>query len=276
MANHLLRRLLYYAASVPTLLTGVRNWPALVSLAAGQRGVLELRDGSRFAVRSPMDAWIVKESLLDREYERASVPLERGWSVLDIGAGLGDFSVWAASRAGTGVVHAYEPAPESAALLRANLLLNGCTQVQAFPCAVSSTPGRITLDMSGGVAVQYTTTVSVAGAGNGPSPSGCIRVESITLASALDRLPGGCCDYLKLDTEGAEYDILMQEPPESLERIHHICMEYHERPGLPGHRALAEHFCRLGWQVRVQPSWVRPHLGLMHLENRRYSCLTAH
>ena len=50
---------------------GVRNWPVLLKLRGqgGSETRLELRDGTQFAVRSLMDAWIVKETNLDRDYE---------------------------------------------------------------------------------------------------------------------------------------------------------------------------------------------------------------
>src|SRR5512140_603728 len=87
-------RLSYYLASLPVLLRGVKNWPsALAGIAAGKSFLLELQDGLRLQVRGLMDVWIVKETCLDRQYERFAVPIQDGWSVLDIGAGLGDFAI---------------------------------------------------------------------------------------------------------------------------------------------------------------------------------------
>ena len=37
------------------------------------------------------------------------------------------------------------------------------------------------------------------------------------------------CDFLKLDCEGAEYEIIYAASPKTLARIHRIAMEYHDR-----------------------------------------------
>src|SRR5512138_2123518 len=122
-SSHSLHRFAYYLRSVATLLGGVRNWPALLRLLGKGRGpvALTLRDGTRYRVDSLMGAWIVKETNLDRDYERYGTPIVDGWNVVDIGAGLGDFTIFAARRTPHGRVYAYEPAPDSIELLRQNL-----------------------------------------------------------------------------------------------------------------------------------------------------------
>ena len=70
-------RLRYYLTSIPTLLWGVRNWPTVIAglsgLPAASPVVVTLRDGLRFRVRTLLDIWILKETCLDCQYERASV-----------------------------------------------------------------------------------------------------------------------------------------------------------------------------------------------------------
>ncbi|MGE5604011.1 MAG: FkbM family methyltransferase, partial [Nitrososphaerales archaeon] len=131
------RRILYYLRSLFTLLTGIRNRGALISLLRGRGPViLELSDGSRYHVKTLMDAWIVKETVLDRDYERHGTPLRDGWAVLDVGAASGDFAVFAGRRTPRGRVIAYEPAPDSVATLRKNVAENGLRNVEVRPVAV--------------------------------------------------------------------------------------------------------------------------------------------
>jgi hypothetical protein len=112
----------YYLVSMLTLLRGLKNWPLAGALLARwpvRQPVVELRpSGLRFRVRTFMDVWIIKETCLDRDYERVGTDLQDGWNVVDIGAGLGDFTVYAARRCPHGTVYAYEPFPESFALLQ--------------------------------------------------------------------------------------------------------------------------------------------------------------
>ena len=114
-------RLSYYLSSIPTLLLSVKNWPRMLALFFGlpvsRPFVMELRNGSRFQVRTPMDVWILKEAALERQYERASVEIEDGWTIVDVGAGLGDFCISVARAHPSSTIYAYEPFPESFALL---------------------------------------------------------------------------------------------------------------------------------------------------------------
>ena len=91
----------YYLSSIPTLLGGIHNaLPTLLSAALTKREdrLVRLADGTKFHTRSLMDIWVIKETCLDRDYERIGAPIQDGWSVIDVGAGLGDFSVHVARR----------------------------------------------------------------------------------------------------------------------------------------------------------------------------------
>jgi FkbM family methyltransferase len=257
---YLIRRILYYLLSLFTVVRGVRNWPAFFRLGnrRGESVILTLRDGTRYAVPSLLDAWIVKETNLDRDYERHGAVIQDGWNVVDIGAGLGEFTVFAARRAPHGRIFAYEPVPDSLALLEQNLKLNRIWNVEVHPTAVSDKNGTLMLDVSSGRLVQCRT---IAGVNMGGSQ---IAVRSVTLSDVLAGLPGGVCDFLKMDCEGAEYGILLHLNEHSIPRIRRICLEYHEWAAPFSHRDLVRLFERKGWRVRVDPSKVRRELGFLY------------
>src|SRR5438874_6633633 len=144
-----LRKLLYYLVSLRTLIGGVQNWPVLfwdlMGLPIGRPYLMRLRDGTRFQVGGFMEAWIVKETCLDRTYEQYGAALQPGWTVVDIGAFLGDFAVFAAQRVAGGRVFAFEPVPSSYRLLRQNLELNRISNVTTYPLAVTGSSGPQTL-----------------------------------------------------------------------------------------------------------------------------------
>lgn len=258
------RRIFYYLVSLGTLLRGIHNWPVLFILPF-RKGPLTiiLRDGTRYAVRSLMDVWIIKETNLDRHYERYGVPLQDGWTILDIGAGLGDFTVFAAQRAPHGHIHAYEPAPESAELLRRNLVLNGINNVEVHEMAVSDRTGILALDISQGAAVQYKTTYSTTSVSNPKQ----VAVRCISLSEVLANPSSESCDFLKIDVEGAEYEMLLNLDDSFLRRVRRICLEYHEGVTKYSHTDLERFFIAHGWRVRVYPSTVRAELGFLYAEN---------
>jgi FkbM family methyltransferase len=262
----LISRLLYYLSSIPRLLTGVRNWPVMVAaflrLPVRKSFMVELRSGMRFHARTAMDVWIIKETCLDRDYETASVPLQDGWTILDIGAGLGDFTVYAARRNPHGVVYAFEPFPESFALLEENVRLNGLENVRMFPYAVGAArAGRLALYATG-EAVQHRT----AGAARSPAAP-AFEVASVSLDQILEEQNLARCDFLKIDCEGAEYEILLNVGDRTLSRIRHVCLEYHEGVTPYSREDLARFLRGKGFRVILRPNPVHRHLGFLHAAN---------
>jgi FkbM family methyltransferase len=258
----LVLRLFYYLRSIFTLLTGITNWPTVIAAFVGlpleKPFAIQLRStGLRFKVRSPMDIWIVKETCLDRDYERISVPIQNGCKVVDIGAGVGDFSIDTARCNPLGIVHAYEPFSGSFELLKQNVLLNHMENVMAFPEAISDHAGTLQLELSG-AAVQHSTARTVL-------EQGSVAVPAITLSKVLSRLEGGRCDLLKMDCEGAEYGILMNSGDDCWPCIGQIVMEYHDGVTSFSHQDLAAFFEKRGFKVRSFPSKVQRDLGFLHI-----------
>jgi FkbM family methyltransferase len=257
----LLSRWWYYLSSIPTLLLGVRNWPHMLAAFLGLPGstpfIVELRNGYRFRVRTRMDIWIIKEICLDRQYQQASLDIADGWTVLDIGAGLGDFAVEVAKSRPHSTVYAYEPFPQSFALLQENLRLNGIQNVQAFPLAVAGQTGPVRFHIAS-EAVAHTTV------GCAQTSRQTIGVSATTLDQAFAELRLLQCDYLKMDCEGAEYDILFHTSAETLQRIRHLCLEYHDTVPNVSHRDLIRFFMERGFEVRVTPCPAWRHLGLLY------------
>jgi len=260
-------QLQYYFSSIPTLLRGFGNWPKLATLLVcsprTEPIVLRLNNGLVFKVRTFMDAWIIKETCLDEQYEQASTKLTNGWTVIDVGAGLGDFTISVAKRYPQSSVYAYEPFPESFALLRENLKLNNIQNAQAFPYAVGSHKGTLLLRLISKEPVQHTTTPS-------NQEGNLLEVQSITLEQIFSQFQLTSCHYLKMDCEGAEYDILLNANVEIVQKIQHICLEYHDGTTRFSHTDLVVFFEKCGFQVRLTPNPVHANLGYLYAANSAY------
>ena len=228
--------------------------------------MIELRNGLRFWVRAAMDIWIVKETCLDRQYERASVPIQDGWTVVDIGAALGDFAISIAKARPASRVFAFEPFPESYALLQRNLAANRVDNVIPSPYAIGWGDSQMRLAMTTSEAVQHTT---VAGDGV-RAASASVPVPGITLARAFTEMSVQRCDYLKVDCEGAEYDIFFSASGATVQAIRHICLEYHDGVTPYSHDDLVRLFEQHGFQVRCTPNRAHRHLGLLHARNTHF------
>ena len=152
-------RWLYYVSSIFTILLGMSPRLKIIStfLKLNHKPfVIKLNNGLRFKVRTAMDIWVIKETCLDRDYEHYGTTLQVGWTIVDIGGGLGDFTLYAARISDTDV-HVYEPFPESMELLQENLKRNQIHNVHVYSEAVSAKKDQLQLATATGVAVRHST-----------------------------------------------------------------------------------------------------------------------
>jgi len=258
-----LRKYAYYLLSILELLFGFAN-PLLVTKIflkldpSGVQTVRLRRRGLQFRVRGAMDVWSIKETFLDRFYEKYGFTIQPHWKIIDIGAGLGDYSLYAAVTQPTSQVFSFEPYPESFVLMQKNLLLNGTTNVQAFDQAIGAASGELILDLSSGEPLQFQSQHKQAG-----PVEKSLSVSSLSLVDALSRLGLESCDLLKLDCEGAEYPILFGASQPVLERIQRIVMEYHDDPNRYNHVDLTRFLKERGFAVETFPNPVHAHLGYL-------------
>ena len=258
------RKWIYYGRSIFRILFNFKGWlpliPSFFNPKIRQDHTVKLRKPSlRFIVRGAMDLWSIKETFLDAFYTRYGVPLKDGWQVVDIGAGIGDFSLYAAhGRPGT-VVYSFEPYPESFNLLKQNLVLNSVDNVLAFQTAIWREAGQLTLDQSAGEPLQFNTK---EGAVTGEANEGMV-VNAITLKGVFDQFKIEKIDLLKLDCEGAEYAILSATAAETFEKIKHIIMEYHDIDDEKDHLRLALFLEDIGYQVSCYQNFVHEDIGYL-------------
>lgn len=253
----------YYFTSIFTLLFRAKPLPRVLSMFLGlkQDGqpVIEM-DGLRFRTRSAMDVWSLKETILDDFYERNGYKVGDGWNVIDIGGGIGDFTIQASHSHPKNQVFAFEPTPSSYALLQENLKMNRVSNVQVYPAAVWSSDSEVVIDTGMGEPVQFTSQELQKGAA---PVSGKVIVPGLSLESVFERTGLTHCDLMKLDCEGAEYEILFKAPDAILSRIDRIVMEYHDNANEFTHVDMARFLTEKGYKVDVFPNVVHPYLGYL-------------
>ncbi len=255
----LLARLVSYAASLPTLAKGFTVSSlagAAVAIARRRTGVVALRGGPRFRVRTLLDVWVVKETCLDGVYDVLANDLPEEAVIVDVGAGLGDFAVHAALRSPRARIVAVEPHPGSFRLLEENLAANGVTNVRALPVALTETAAAtVPLDVGAREPALFTTTA--------PRVSRAVDVPNRTLAALLEHCGLERVDLLKLDCEGAEFGILLEASGETLRRIERIVLEWHEGVTQWNAADLAGRLESAGFVVSLRRSAVIPSTGIL-------------
>ncbi len=123
--------------------------------------------------------------------------LEPGDVMLDVGAHIGEFTLLAASRGAT--VHAFEPDPANAALLRANVARNRLAAVTVHEAAVSEHRGEMRFLAHDNPTLSALWT---------DEPAGGQAAEIVVAVTTLDALALPRVDVIKIDTEGAELGVL--------------------------------------------------------------------
>jgi FkbM family methyltransferase len=201
----------------------------------------------------PHDVRVINEIWSERIYELDERYRPRpGWVVLDVGAHKGIWSARAAWLMRRGALYAFEPAPRNYALLERNVPHLDELEFRARNVAVGARSGRAVLRLRPNASGQNSLYASRFSADERPAT---IDVEVISLADAV-RSADACVDLLKLDAEGAEYEIVLDSPDEALQRIRRIVLEYDPvDPRTEAHTvaALEERLAALGFSVRRTP-----------------------
>ncbi|MGD0021062.1 MAG: FkbM family methyltransferase [Smithellaceae bacterium] len=144
-------------------------------------------------------------------------------TIIDIGANAGYFTLFAASLCPRAKIFSFEPVPVNYAQLKHHRDLNDTCKISCFPLAVAGHSGEINLNFD--TTDSFTTSATMFPSGKAAEKS--LAVPCVTLQRLMDENSIGKCDLLKMDCEGAEYDILYNCPAGYLQRIDQIAMEVH-------------------------------------------------
>lgn len=219
------------------------------ALPAGKTYRVGLRNGVRFHVRPGTgDLPIIDEVFIHRVYDRALNRIRHGERVIDIGANIGVFAIAAAARGAQ--VLCFEPLRDNFDSLLSNIRLNGLEQrMSAHRLAVAGSAGEIELHVIGDRGAS-TAFPSIHPTWSARPDVTRMKAECTTLGDIL-RLNGiDECDCLKVDCEGAEYDIFASVDEDALRRVKCIIMEYHPNGQVAD---IAKRLEELHFDVEVAP-----------------------
>lgn len=175
--------------------------------------------------------------------------IQSGDTVIDIGANVGVFTIWAASRAPDVRVIALEPSPRICRYLRENVRRNVLPGVTIIEAACGGTSGHATLYSHG-----YETNNSLYGRDLwGAQYEARYEVNVMTLEQIFEGSGVERCDLLKMNCEGGEYDTLFSCTTRTLARIRRIAMEYHIGRQDRSPEMVAELLRGAGFEVRMLP-----------------------
>ena len=170
----------------------------------GPHGVfdtLQFRNGLQWHVNDPGSAaYIFQEMFIRGEYDFPELCGAK--TILDIGSNIGLFSCFASLKNSNSQIHSFEPDLANYKVLEKNLEQLEAS-VQLNHAAVASVAGE--LEFFSAEFGGWSSAFGVLGAENAES----YKVPAIVLSDYLQQHCIECIDFMKIDVEGSEYDILI-------------------------------------------------------------------
>jgi FkbM family methyltransferase len=155
----------------------------------------------------------------------------------DIGANVGYFSLLAAVLTGLqGQVYAFEPLPRNVDFLKQHIALNCLDNIEVIEAAVSDREGQAAFALGASTAMGHIGEI------------GEIEVDLVSLDALLDRGEIKPPDTIKIDVEGAEFEVL-QGARNLLSRYRPILfLDTHQREA---HKKAIQLLSDLGYQFTI-------------------------
>lgn len=200
----------------------IKNWYLYVALyfnlIKNEHVILESRNGIKIKLRvNSTDIMAFTHVWLLHEYDRTEFVITDTDIVIDIGAHIGLFALFASQFCKNGKIYCFEPVKENFELLESNLMLNNIKNVIAVNAAISTNNEKITIYLNedeSGHSMYVTGTKK-------------IEVKSFTLQNVFDSNKLEKCNFIKIDCEGEEYKIIDSLSTPYFDKINKICIEYH-------------------------------------------------
>jgi FkbM family methyltransferase len=173
------------------------------------------------------DVTSIKEVFDDEVYNPKWFHLNTGEvkTIIDIGALIGSYTIWALQKYPNSVIFTYEPNPESFEYLFKNIKsIDDFDRVSVVNSAVSdvnTTTELFTVNNNTGGGSIFSQFRPSAYSDVLENPS--INVKVVSISDILEFIKSDI-DILKLDCEGAEYNIIYKM---DLDKVRHIVMEFH-------------------------------------------------
>lgn len=183
---------------------------------------------------APPLAGALIEEIWDRDRYFSHARIEPGDVVVDIGANIGAFTILAASRGAR--VYAFEPNPEAFSILERNIRENGFSdRVDARELAIAGHAGELEISIPDSEKIYSLGSATTCAPGReqlAAVPEVRLRsflVRAQTLSSVASEIPGTfpAIRFLKIDCEGAEWEILRSLEAGGTGVSTHIAMETH-------------------------------------------------
>lgn len=246
---------LKYIPSVLNLVGLIKNWYETPKILVVKPIKIFLRNGLVFLINDYINILQILEIVKYDDYGLKKIKNPK--TIVDIGANIGDFTVLAAKKYPEAKIFAYEPDENIYSLMIKNLSLNSSDNVYTFKEGVgrkSEVKTFYSYDMSG---LSGFTKIQ-----SKKSRRKSIKVTSLFKLMELNKIKS--IDLLKVDCEGAEFDIFLNAESKVYKKIKNIAVEYHDSLTNHSHQSLIREFKNNGFKVKTKPHFAENNIGIIY------------
>lgn len=243
-----------------------KNWNDLLTvyfkLTKKETIVLETKNNIKLKIRiNSTDFMALTNIWVIEEYAKEGFDIKNDDIIIDIGGHIGLFSIYASQKCKSGKIFTFEPVIDNFKILRENIETNKNKNIFPENIAISNKNSKVTIFLSD----------DDAGHGMYSKSSNSITINAINLEEIFLKNNLKKCDFLKIDAEGAEFDILENISEDMLKTISKIVIEYHifEDNSIKRLENIMEKFEKNGFKITKNP--YSDTLGLMFLNNESYN-----
>lgn len=213
--------------------------------------------------RDDADESVIAEIFQWREYKASELIIKDNKNpILDVGAHIGVFSVYAKAINPEASVYALEPEKNNFDLLKKNLDANRISDVKIFNIALAEKTCKRDLFISDD---NINHSLLPEFGENQDLPR--VSIQAYSLGDFLSQQKILKVGLLKMDIEGGEYEILENLSSEDFSKIENIVLEYHEYHGR-NHKDLENVLRQNGFSVQIFPSRFEKGLGFLLARNK--------
>jgi FkbM family methyltransferase len=194
-----------------------KNWPICFldyfGFLKNRELIYYLRNGIKYKAKGSSGAFqIINETwILNHYLPNSQFAIKDNFILIDIGANIDSFSVFAGKSAKNVKVFSYEPVKENLDLLKENIKINNLeNNIYASLFAVAGFSGKKKIYLDEKQSSRHSFYQRKV---KNYFEVECTTLENIFKSNKIEK-----CDFLKTDVEGAEYEILFNTPEEILKK----------------------------------------------------------
>ncbi len=211
-------------------------------------------------INSDADDSVFNEIFVEREYREVEEIIKNSQNyIIDIGGHTGMFSIYVRELNQNISIFTFEPEEKNYKALKENFLINHIKGVFSKNLAVSGKKGDRLLYLSSD---SHNHSLINESDNNEIKTQ---KIQSTSLQDIIEKankiLNKSYCDLVKMDCEGAEFEIIEETPLEVFQKIKNIYIEYHKYLPSFDPQKIKQKLEQTGFKVTSKPSMYDKRMG---------------